>query len=676
MAKEQLPNERLVYVHCSPIFRGQDAKIRQSKAVNRRLTANQTSISNLKRDFSLSAIATVVKRLLDDRIFESPSLAQLRFPTPPKAKELEPNATALKATASNVTASSVMAPKATASKVTASNLAASQATSSKAEAVSGEAKVIEKERPTAVTEDLKRSPEPGRPHKVQQCGSPSSSSRDISPVNSRITAYPGPIHLLFRTQHQLLVKVQTLLEECCFNFGKMWVPIEMEVLGWHETEAVELTQWTERFLGSISPSLPPSAIKPITGTSMPEVVRRTSRLRHAAVHRLPASPAELVEILGAAVSLAEALDGSEQAQKIARIKEQAENCMQEITQHQSLLERKLTDQLEDLSRRRAELDEVERLYRAEVAASSRKKRTEVGSTLEAVFNGCQRVYPTCGCIHGRCTDRHEKKVDMKGNQKPDSTIGLCTKSAPTVSHPSSNPPRAIALEGEREISDSANALQNRDQDIPSGKVFTSSEGSNEDLDDGRYSLSRSSSEADSGVSILPLPTQASEGRSQTEKEIAALAQDVPATEDESFSAHGNSHPDEASCASAHAVGSTSGEDFSQRLECPEPDGVVPAGPRKRSEEASLVKESRFAQNLAPWESDSYAMSSWEDYLPEDTPPIQQKRKAATCPQEEDEEEEDRPVLNTSTGTSRAETVIGSPSSTAEGLPKGNSGFFK
>ncbi|KAL8956639.1 MAG: hypothetical protein Q9193_005895, partial [Seirophora villosa] len=225
MAKEQLPDERTVYLHCSPIFQGQAAKIRQLTAVNRRLSANHKCISILSRDFSLPAIANVVKRLLDDRIFESPSLAQSRFPTPSKPKELEPNSTAPKATASNVTTSSVTAPKATASNVTtssvmepkataskataskatasnvttpsvmapkatalkaiASKVAVSQVTPSKAEAVNGKVKAIENERPTSATEDLKQSPELVRPHQVPQCEPPSSSSRGISPVNPR-----------------------------------------------------------------------------------------------------------------------------------------------------------------------------------------------------------------------------------------------------------------------------------------------------------------------------------------------------------------------------------------------------------------------------------------------------------------------------------------------------------
>ena len=65
-------------------------------------------------------------------------------------------------------------------------------------------------------------------------------------------------------------------------------------------------------------------------------------------------------MLDAANSFAEALNDSKRAEKLVEIKTQLETSVEEIVQHQYLLERKLRDQLEDIARRRAELDELER----------------------------------------------------------------------------------------------------------------------------------------------------------------------------------------------------------------------------------------------------------------------------------------------------------------------------
>ena len=56
-----------------------------------------------------------------------------------------------------------------------------------------------------------------------------------------------PVYLPFKTQHNILVPVQSLFEECCLEFGNTWVPDLMEARKWHEAESIELTQWTKRF---------------------------------------------------------------------------------------------------------------------------------------------------------------------------------------------------------------------------------------------------------------------------------------------------------------------------------------------------------------------------------------------------------------------------------------------
>ena len=212
-----------------------------------------------------------------------------------------------------------------------------------------------------------------------------------------------PVYLPFKTQHNILVLVQSLLEECCFDFGNTWVPDLMEARKWHEAESIELTQWTKRF-SKYAKSLPPSAIKPIAGKSIAEVLFGTSTLRHSAVHRLPTSAVGIVKMLSAAITFAEALKNSKRAEKIAEIRMQLEACIQEIVQHQNLLERKLTDQLEDIARRRAELDELERSSTEEMLAADKEQRADVSSAFESVLIGSQQVSNPCACSHAPSSD--------------------------------------------------------------------------------------------------------------------------------------------------------------------------------------------------------------------------------------------------------------------------------
>lgn len=113
--------------------------------------------------------------------------------------------------------------------------------------------------------------------------------------------------------------VQSLLEEICLEFGNTWVPDLMNAQEWHEAESIELTKWTKTFL-KYAESLPPSAIKPIAGKSIDEVLLETNALRHTAVHRLPTSAAGILNMLHAANSFAEALNDPQRAEKLVTIR--------------------------------------------------------------------------------------------------------------------------------------------------------------------------------------------------------------------------------------------------------------------------------------------------------------------------------------------------------------------
>ena len=236
-----------------------------------------------------------------------------------------------------------------------------------------------------------------------------------------------PIYLPFKTQHNILVPVQSLLEECCLDFGKTWVPNLMEAQKWHETGSLELTKWTQRF-SKYAKSLPSSAINLEAGKSIARVLFGTSPIRHTAVHRLPTSAAGIMNMLTAAITFAETLNDPKRAKIIAEIKSQLEASIEEIAQHQVLLERKLTDRLEDIARRRAELDELERLSIEEMLGTDKMQRTRVGSALERVLVNSILVNPlhvsnACSC---QSQNLDEPKSDSEPTESTEKGMFPCT----------------------------------------------------------------------------------------------------------------------------------------------------------------------------------------------------------------------------------------------------------
>lgn len=75
------PPEHMVYRYCRRIFTDDNARMRQSKAIQKRLEACKHLLQPLLGIYKLDAIVTVAKLLLEKRIFESPMLAREAFPT-------------------------------------------------------------------------------------------------------------------------------------------------------------------------------------------------------------------------------------------------------------------------------------------------------------------------------------------------------------------------------------------------------------------------------------------------------------------------------------------------------------------------------------------------------------------------------------------------------------------
>ncbi|KAL8915058.1 MAG: hypothetical protein Q9171_000498 [Xanthocarpia ochracea] len=399
MAQQHLPDGRLVYLHCSSIFNGPNAQLRKAKKISQLLRNRKTSIKILTDEFTLEAIAVIAKQLLDDRIFESLPRAKLRYPelfqSPSESQEAERAAS--EAEVIRIEAE-----------------AAQDTLLTSDDDQDDEGLDLENDGHRLEAEDTVKYAAEGKTietNVLEPCQQSTTQAQHLLSV-PRL----HPVYLPFRTQHRILVLVQALLEQCCLDFGNTWVPDWMHARKWHEAEAIELTEWTKRFLKCIK-MLPSTAIKCIPGKSTGEVLFATSTLRHSAVHRLPTSAAGILNMLDAAITFTDALNDLQRAENIIKIRKQLEASIEEIVQHQNLLERKLGDQLLDIARRRAELDELERLSIEEMLATDKHQRSEVSLVLEG-FLGYSRLVPNpCACSHApssdgaRETSNTEEKLD-------------------------------------------------------------------------------------------------------------------------------------------------------------------------------------------------------------------------------------------------------------------------
>ncbi|KAI9718433.1 MAG: hypothetical protein M1812_004154 [Candelaria pacifica] len=582
MAKQRSPDGRLVYLHCASIFSGANGQVRRLKKISQLLERHKTSIKILTKEFTLPAIAAIAKELLDEQIFQSLPRAKLRYPELFQLTETQE-----------------------------AERAASEAEVVRIEAEAAQDTVLTSDdEGGAECLDLKRSRQRAEPEETVEVETETREDGRISAnelwhvfkpsttQGHQVLSVPRlhPVYLPFRSQHRTLVLVQSLLEESCFEFGNAWVPDLMEARKWHEAESIELTEWTKSF-SKYAKSLPPSAIKPIAGKSIAEVLFGTSALRHSAVHRLPTSVAGILKMLHAANFFAEALNDSKRAEKLVEIRIQLEASVEEILQHQYLLERKLRDQLEDIARRRAELDELERLSIEEMLATDKKQRTEVGSAFESFLIGSQQTSTPDACSHTLSFDG--TKADSKAKEHTEIS-GIEPEQKP------------------------ANKAQACDQSPLGEEKSYQGEELEEDTRPLRHDNNGGGSAEEPAVSEMTLLPLRSKDRMKKRKNAAAFDWGIPIAEEAPVLIDEASTSGEASPALTQNMGSTWPRYGAWKLDA---TTDVYEEPRTAADEAIQAEEPYYAASERISHIDEpYDIAPKEEPIPEDTIPV---RKAVS-----------------------------------------------
>ena len=353
----RIPEERLVYFHCSSIFTGTNAEVRKLKKVKQILLKHKASIRAFIDEFGLENVSVIAKKLLKERVFESEDRAQLHFPDLSQWSE-----------AGEVSGT---VPDGSLRTITPEEL------SPRSRHPSAEQRQV-----------LLPSSFPRRDHQTQLIHH-SDPNAIIHGPSSNLPWRLHPIHLPFRTQHRILTFVQSTLEECCRDFGQIWAPHLMKAHNWDEPESIELTEWIKRF-SKCTKDLPPTATRLIAGKSLKQVLFDTASLRHTAVHRVPTNVEGIMGMLHAAHDFSLALKDTARAVLIEMIEEQLAASINILVQGQGLLQHKVSGQLEVTPKGRSEMDKLERLCTTNGMGSETAQRTEAASAIKDVVTNPQR----------------------------------------------------------------------------------------------------------------------------------------------------------------------------------------------------------------------------------------------------------------------------------------------
>jgi len=166
------------------------------------------------------------------------------------------------------------------------------------------------------------------------------------------------IYLPLKYQHQLFVKVQAVLEDACYAFGRNNMGDLLKHKGWDSLECVELNIWAHIF-ASNQGKFESNKIASL-GKSFSDLLNAVAQLRHTTVHRIRISARSVEQSLADAEQLAVLLNDTVCAQKVSRLRRETGSIVEELGRNKDLLKSKLADQLIDIASRRAELDRLER----------------------------------------------------------------------------------------------------------------------------------------------------------------------------------------------------------------------------------------------------------------------------------------------------------------------------
>lgn len=266
-------DRRRVYLACRPIFAGSNALLRKPKKIRELLSMHLKSIQLLVQNFSIKTVTDIVKILLERRIFQSDVKAKIEFS---ELFHSSPARDAQRATSENDAARSV------------------------AEALD---EVVSREDDNQSDDEELEAPEDAIPNSnnVQLAFDEYLTPKELPLHNISL----HPIFFPYRAQHAILSKVQSVLEDCCFEFVRKWQPSILEARAWDCTTAMELTKWT-RLLAKKAEKFPQHAFK-ISNSPLNEVLFATHKIRHTAVHRLPTTCLGVGVLVESAVILAETL---------------------------------------------------------------------------------------------------------------------------------------------------------------------------------------------------------------------------------------------------------------------------------------------------------------------------------------------------------------------------------
>ncbi|KAI0105808.1 hypothetical protein F4814DRAFT_442222 [Daldinia grandis] len=333
----KIADRQRVYLACRAIFVGQKAELRKQKKIREEIVRWPEVLRSLTRGLSTENVVEILRDLLSRHIFKSELKAKAEFPslfyTPPE-QEVKREASEVKAAKST-------------------------------------AEVLDEVASVGQNDAECNSPHP----KVEFPSTGNVISQQLATLPSLY-----PTYIPYKTQHIILSEAQRMLEESCFEFTRKHMPALLENTGLDCASSLELTKWT-RLLAKMADEIPEVAFD-LGETPLREVLFSTDKLRHSAVHRVPMTARGIKDLLESAVTLAFTIGDHKHGGQLEEICYELDNKVKAMELNKNALVYSTTADLQDIQRRREELDNLEKEVLATMVKNDQKNRGFIGALLE------------------------------------------------------------------------------------------------------------------------------------------------------------------------------------------------------------------------------------------------------------------------------------------------------
>ncbi|KAL9029218.1 MAG: hypothetical protein Q9196_002514 [Gyalolechia fulgens] len=354
-----IQDQQRIFLAYRALFEGNNAQIRQPKAIRNLLISSKTSSSPLVRSFGLDKVVSVLKGLLERKVFSSELKAKLAFPV---LYETSPEQNARRE---------------------ASDVGAAKEEAEALQEVEALDKAVTDDHAAAVLEfdDTGFAEEGERPDAVNSFGDavdadyPDAKQQPSTDIPSLY-----PVQFPFRVQHSILARSQKILEDCCYDFTQKYAANLLTERKWDCAEAIELNKWTLMMMKKHG-KLPAGAFKdPDSGIQ--SVLLAVNSLRHSAVHRLRISAKGILQMIDAAVRFAETLSDAARASQLEELCKELQSMVKSQELNKNYLETKLRDELDEIKRQREELAKREQDAISTIVIEDNDNTLFVGSLIE------------------------------------------------------------------------------------------------------------------------------------------------------------------------------------------------------------------------------------------------------------------------------------------------------